>query len=119
MKQTPPCCSPARCIYQIPSQAGQKRFIIQCSHLEYIGSFACVYVISVHYKKLTKPGIKVQMRADSNNGYVNANQVYKGKEGTIAEKGLEGCVVRDLKWKILGKYHHMYCDNYFTSVILF
>lgn len=119
MKQTPPCYSPAHCIFLIHSLAGQKRFIIQCSHLEYIGSFACVYVISVHYKKPTKPGIKVQMRADPNNGYVNANQVYKGKEGTIAEKGLEGCVVRDLKRKILGKYHHMYCDNYFTSVILF
>lgn len=36
------------------------------------------------------------MRADPNNGYVNDCQVYTGKEGNVAEKGLGEHVVRDL-----------------------
>lgn len=36
------------------------------------------------------------MRADPNNGYVNDYQVYTGKEGNVAEKGLGERVVRDL-----------------------
>lgn len=69
--------------------------------------------------KPTKRGIKVWMRADPNNGYVNEYQVYTGKEGNVAEKGLGERVVKDLTRSIWGKYHHIYCDNYFTSVDLF
>lgn len=36
------------------------------------------------------------MKADPNNGYVNDYQVYTGKEGNVAEKGLSEHVVRDL-----------------------
>lgn len=69
--------------------------------------------------KPTKRGIKVWMRADPNNGYFNDFQVYTGKEGNVAEKGLGERVVRDLTREIWGKYHHIYCDNYFTSINLF
>lgn len=69
--------------------------------------------------KPTKRGIKVWMRADPNNGYVNQFQVYTGKEGNVVEKGLGERVVRDLTRDIWGHFHHVYCDNYFTSVPLF
>lgn len=69
--------------------------------------------------KPTKRGIKVWMRADPNNGYVNEFQVYTGKEGNVVEKGLGERVVRDLTRDIWGKFHHVYCDNYFTSLPLF
>lgn len=59
------------------------------------------------------------MRADPNNGYVNEFQVYTGKEGNVVEKGLGERVVRDLTRDIWGKFHHVYCDNYFTSLPLF
>ncbi|KAK3108149.1 hypothetical protein FSP39_002030 [Pinctada imbricata] len=69
--------------------------------------------------KPTKRGIKVWMRADPHNGFVNEFQVYTGKEGRTAEKGLGERVVRDLSRSIWGNYHHIYCDNYFTSIQLF
>jgi hypothetical protein len=68
--------------------------------------------------KPTKRGIKVWMRADPHNGYVNEFQVYMGKEG-VAERGLGERVVLDISRAIAGNYHHIYCDNYFTSVQLF
>ncbi|KAK3107658.1 hypothetical protein FSP39_019342 [Pinctada imbricata] len=69
--------------------------------------------------KPTKRGIKVWMRADPHNGFVNEFQVNTGKEGRTAEKGLGERVVRDLSRSIWGNYHHIYCDNYFTSIQLF
>lgn len=51
--------------------------------------------------------------------YINENQVYTRKEGNVAEKGLGERVVKDLTRSIWGKYHHIYCDNYFTFVDLF
>ncbi|KAK3107672.1 hypothetical protein FSP39_019607 [Pinctada imbricata] len=69
--------------------------------------------------KPTKRGIKVWMRADPHNGFVNEFQVYTGKEGRTAEKGLGERVVRDLSRSIWGNYHHIYYDNYFTSIQLF
>ena len=69
--------------------------------------------------KPTRRGIKVWMRADPHNGFVNDFQVYTGKEGNIPEKGLGERVVKDLTKDIWGKYHHVYCDNYFTSIPLF
>ena len=68
--------------------------------------------------KPTKRGLKVWMRADPHNGYVNEFQVYTGREGA-AERGLGERVVRDLSQSILGLNHHIYCDNYFSSVPLF
>ncbi|XP_033741890.1 piggyBac transposable element-derived protein 4-like [Pecten maximus] len=69
--------------------------------------------------KPTKRGIKIWMRADPNNGYVNDFQVYTGRENNVVEKGLGERIVRDLTRDIWGNYHHVYCDNYFTSVPLF
>ena len=68
--------------------------------------------------KPTKRGIKVWMRADPHNGYVNDFQVYTGRQNDT-EHGLGERVVLDLTRDIWGKYHHVYCDNYFSSVKLF
>ncbi|XP_048735577.2 piggyBac transposable element-derived protein 4-like [Ostrea edulis] len=69
--------------------------------------------------KPTKRGIKVWMRADPNNGYVNDLQVYTGKENNVPERGLGERIVKDLTRKVWGQNHHVYCDNYFSSVGLF
>ena len=68
--------------------------------------------------KPTKRGVKVWMRADPHNGFVNEFQVYTGKEGAV-EHGLGERVVRDLCQNILNRNHHVYCDNYFTCIPLF
>ncbi len=67
--------------------------------------------------KPTKRGFKVWVRADSLNGYVSEFQVYIGKQGN-AEDGLGARVVKDLTNKLHNKYHHVYCDNFFTSFFL-
>ena len=69
--------------------------------------------------KPTKRGIKVWVRADALNGYVSALQVYVGKQGGATVTGLGEKVVKDLTEAISGKNYNIYCDNYFTSVILF
>ena len=68
--------------------------------------------------KPTKRGVKVWMRADPHNGFVNEFQVYTGKEGAV-EHGLGERVMRDLCQNIVNRNHHVYCDNYFTCVPLF
>ena len=52
------------------------------------------------------------------NGYVSQFQVYVGTE-TSAETCLGARVVKDLTQNIVGKHHHIFCDNFFTSVKLF
>ncbi|XP_053388758.1 piggyBac transposable element-derived protein 4-like [Mercenaria mercenaria] len=69
--------------------------------------------------KPTKRGIKVWVRADPHNGYVNDIQVYLGKENRDGDKGLGERVVMDLVTPILNRGHHVYCDNYFTTAGLF
>ena len=68
-------------------------------------------------KKPVKRGIKVWVLADSENGYFHNLQVYTGKENS-AEKGLGIRVVKDLTRPIKDKHHHVYCDNFFTSLKL-
>ena len=69
--------------------------------------------------KLTKYGIKVWVRADSNNGFVNEFQIYVGKlAGAQCEVGLGKKVVLDLTEKIRDKRHHVFIDNYFNSIEL-
>ena len=68
--------------------------------------------------KPTKRGIKIWARADPHNGFLNDFQVYTGKANNTVETGL-GERVKDLTRDIWGKNHHVYCDNYFTSVPLF
>ncbi|XP_053376958.1 piggyBac transposable element-derived protein 4-like [Mercenaria mercenaria] len=69
--------------------------------------------------KPTKRGIKVWVRMDPHNGYVNDIQVYLGKENRDGDKGLGERVVMDSVTPILNRGHHVYCDNYFTTVGLF
>lgn len=69
--------------------------------------------------KPIKRGIKVWECADASNGYVCNLQVYTGKkDGGQTEHGLGYCVVRELTEPFVGKYHHVFCDNFFTSIRL-
>jgi hypothetical protein len=55
---------------------------------------------------------------DSSNGYFCDFQVYTGKVGDTAETGLGARVVKDLTNDLKGKYHHVFFDNFFSSVSL-
>ena len=68
-------------------------------------------------KKPVKRGIKVWVLGDSENGYASNLQVYIGKEES-AEKGLGSRVVKDLTRHLKDKHHHVFFDNFFTSVQL-
>ena len=72
-------------------------------------------------KKPVKRGIKVWCLADRNNGYVQRFNVYTGPSGEESDNdsGLGARVVKNLTSHLKGKYHHVYCDNYFTSSRLF
>ena len=65
--------------------------------------------------KPVKRGIKVWVLAD---GYFHMLQVYTGREAT-PEKQLGARVVKDLTASLKHKHHHVYFDNFFTSVKLF
>ena len=51
--------------------------------------------------KPTKRGIKVWVRADPYNGFMNDFQVYTGKERNLPEANLGGRVVLDLMESVL------------------
>ena len=57
--------------------------------------------------------------ADSHNGYISDFDVYTGKKGDTAEVGLGGSVVKRLTRDLVGKYYHIYVDNFFSSVTLY
>ncbi|XP_048753373.2 piggyBac transposable element-derived protein 3-like [Ostrea edulis] len=69
--------------------------------------------------KPTKRGIKVWVKADLFNGYINDFQVHTGRHNNVAEKDLGSRVVLDLARPIIGLGHHIYCDSFFTSPDLF
>ncbi|CAC5420393.1 unnamed protein product [Mytilus coruscus] len=71
--------------------------------------------------KPTKYGIKVWMRADSENGYCNEFDIYTGKTGDTQnhELGLTSRVVVNLTRRLENKNHIVNIDNYFTSFDLF
>ena len=69
-------------------------------------------------KKPVKRGIKVWVRADSDNGYFCDFDVYIGA-GTSPEKGLGARVVKALTQSLAGKNHHIFCDNFFSGIELF
>jgi hypothetical protein len=46
------------------------------------------------------------------------NLIYTGKISHITEKKLDARVVQDLTKLLEGKSHHVYFNNYFTSVPL-
>ena len=68
--------------------------------------------------KPTKRGIKVWVAADSTNGYFSRFDVYTGKKGNTTEHGLGARVVKTLTSDFKGKHHHVYFDNFFTSLQL-
>ena len=70
-------------------------------------------------QKPIKRGIKIWECADSSNGFVSEYQVYTGKQqdGT-PEENLGYRVVHDLTRNFMGKNHHVFFDNYFSSVKL-
>ena len=65
--------------------------------------------------KPIKRGIKVWVRADSNNGYFSQFEVYTGEKKGAVEHQLGTRVVKDLTEDLQGKWHHAYFDNFFTS----
>ena len=69
--------------------------------------------------KPVKRGIKVWMCADASNGFVCNMQVYTGKkDGGATEHGLGYRVVQDLTRPFINKNHHVFADNFFTSIPL-
>ena len=56
------------------------------------------------------------MRANAENGYVSALDVYTGKKGDNVEKGLGSKVVKCLTKELYNTYRHIYYDNFFASV---
>ena len=67
--------------------------------------------------KPVKRGIKVLCLADAHNGYMCETQVYEGRAGSV-EGPLGKRVVLDLSKQLEGKKHHIYFDNFFSSVSL-
>ena len=67
--------------------------------------------------KPIRRGFKVWVRADGITGFVSEFQVYLGKQGSV-EEGLGARVVKDLTKGLANKNHHVYFDNYFTSLPL-
>ena len=68
--------------------------------------------------KAIKHGIKLWMRCDSESAYLHGYGVYLGRQQNSVH-GLAYDVVTKLCQSIAGHNHHLYCDNYFTSVPLF
>ena len=68
--------------------------------------------------KPVKRGFKVWAMADSLNGYMYDFNVYTGASGGERETGLGEKVVLQLAESIKGNHHHLYFDNYFSSITL-
>ena len=68
--------------------------------------------------KPVKRGFKVWTRADATNGYISEFYVYTGKEGDRAEVNLGAKVVMTLTKNLTNLHHHVYFDNFFTSMSL-
>ena len=69
-------------------------------------------------KKPIKRGFKAWMRGDGINGYISELEIYAGKETEKGEKGLGKHVVEKLTKRLVGRHHHIYFDNFFTSIPL-
>ena len=69
-------------------------------------------------KKPVKRGLKVWVWVESVTGYISHYQVYTGKEKS-SEKGLGSRVVKELTADLHHRYHHIFCDNFFSSFQLF
>ena len=67
--------------------------------------------------KPIKCGIKVWVLGDSTNSYFSYFQVYTGRQEN-REVGLGAHMVKTLTSDLKRKYHHVYFDNFLTSVQL-
>jgi hypothetical protein len=65
--------------------------------------------------KPVKMEYKVRLRANKSE-YVSEFQLYTGKIIDSVEKELGPRVVKDFTRNIVGKYHKVYFDNFFSSV---
>jgi hypothetical protein len=70
-------------------------------------------------KKPIKRGFKVWMACDARNGLISQCQVYTGKDvsGQV-ENQLGAKVVKSISADLKGKGHHLYFDNFLSSVSL-
>lgn len=68
-------------------------------------------------KKTVKWGIKIWCLCDSMTGYCLAFNIYIGKNN-VDGRGLAHRVVMNLMRDYLGKFHHVYADNFFSSIPL-
>ena len=77
------------------------------------------YLSYIQYlpSKPIKCGIKVWMRCDSESAYLHEYEVYLSQQQN-SPNGLAYDVVTKLCQSIAGHNHHIYCDNYFTSILL-
>jgi len=66
--------------------------------------------------KPVKRGIKVWVRADTENGFVSEIRVYTGKQDGVPEHRLGYKVIHELTRPLVAKNYHIICDNFFTSV---
>ena len=69
-------------------------------------------------KKSTKWGFKCWCTCDATNGYMYNVDVYQGASGTLDEDGLGATVVLRMLEPVYNKNHHVYMDNFFSSVKL-
>ena len=69
-------------------------------------------------KKPIKRGFKIWCLCDSQNGYAYNAQPYTGASEGHNEDSLGSRVVKALIQPVKGKGHHVYMDNFFTSVQL-
>ena len=67
--------------------------------------------------KPIKHGIKIWMRCDAESAYLHQFDIYLGP-GQNSQNGLGYDVVMKLCQDLVGKKHHVYFDNLFTSVPL-
>lgn len=70
-------------------------------------------------KKPVKFGIKLWVICEADNGYCLKFQIYTGKLDAGQEKGLSYRVVFDLMEDYLESNHHLFVDNYYTTIKLF
>ena len=68
--------------------------------------------------KPTKWGFKIWSIADSVTGYLCDIDIYTGKRANPSKNGLGYDVVMKLGERYLGRYHHLYFDNLFSSLQL-
>ena len=76
---------------------------------------------TVYAEKTTKWGIKLWFLCDSISGYCLTFRVYTGRATNtdlICEFGLAYTVVMELMQHYLMRHHHLYADNFFSSLPL-